>query len=80
MKAMQEKRTVSKNVNSKLRAKTSDNQTGFRLISLYMGSFECFKQQIMNFCSDYYTRFEDTDDGLRLKVKHKQVLPDNFFS
>ena len=53
----------------------------FRLISLYIGLFEPFKGQIMNFCSDYRTKKVENSKGrLRLEVKHKKVLPDNFFA
>ena len=53
---------------------------GIRLISLYIGSFEVFKGQIMNFCSDYCTGFQNAENGLHLEVKHKKVLPDDFFA
>ncbi len=53
----------------------------FRLISIYIGNFGCFHKEIFNFCSDYtMVREPDQDGKLRLKVTHKKVLPDNFFS
>lgn len=54
--------------------------TGVRLISLYIGSFGCFKRQIMNFCSDYCTTIKSDNGALHLEVKHEQVLPDKFFA
>ena len=53
----------------------------FRLISLYIGSFDCMKSQTVNFCSDYRTiAREDADGTLHLDVKERNVLPDNFFA
>ena len=69
-----------KNVNSKSIARTDDNPTCFRLISLYIGSFEPFKGQTMNFCSDYRTKVKNSKGRLRLEVTHEKVLPDNFFA
>ena len=53
---------------------------GVRLISAYIGLFEPFKGQVMNFCSDYRTKVENSNRGLRLVVKQEKVLPDNFFA
>lgn len=53
----------------------------FRLVSIYIGNFGCFHNQIFDFCSDYkMVREPDCDGKLCLKVMHKKVLPDNFFS
>lgn len=53
---------------------------GVRLISLYIGSFDSFKGQVMNFCSDYRTEVKNSKVRLRLVVKQEKVLPDNFFA
>lgn len=53
----------------------------FRLISIYIGSFDCLKGQTVNFCSDYHTTARvDAEGSLLLEVKEKDVLPDNFFT
>ncbi len=53
----------------------------FRLISLYIGSFDCLKGQTLNFCSDYRAiAREDAEGTLHLEVKEKDELPDNFFA
>lgn len=53
----------------------------FRIVSIYVGNFGCFHDQIFNFCSDYkMERERDCDGKLCLKMTHKKVLPDNFFS
>ena len=52
----------------------------FRLIALYIDSFGLFKEQVLNFCSDYRTTFENTEEGLLLQVRHKKVLPEDFFA
>lgn len=53
----------------------------FRLISIYIGSFDCLKGQTVNFCSDYHTTARvDAEGSLLLEVKEKDVLPDNFFA
>jgi len=59
----------------------SQNEKRFRLVSIYVGNFGCFQNQTFNFCSDYtMVREPDRDGKLCLKVTHKKVLPDNFFS
>lgn len=63
-----------------LNRKADDNPTGFRFVSLYVGLFDCFERQIMNFCSDYCTTARIVKDVLYLEVKHEKVLPDNFFA
>ena len=52
----------------------------FRLISMYIGDFDCLKRQLLQFCSDYKTSIVHVSSNeLHLNVKHKQVLPTNFF-
>lgn len=56
-------------------------RNAFRLISLYIGSFDCLKGQTVNFCSDYHTTAcVDAEGILHLTVKEKDVLPDDFFA
>ena len=53
----------------------------FRLISLYIGSFDYLKEQTVNFCSDFHTTAcVDAEGILHLTVKEKDVLPGDFFS
>ncbi len=56
----------------------------FRLISMYVGDFDCLKKQIINFCSDYTTNIVRNGNQkrkyLRLAVQYEQSLPNDFFS
>ena len=71
----------NKTTNSKQKASDEAlSPKGVRLISLYVGAFELFKGQVMNFCSDYRTEAKNSEGRLRLVVKQKKVLPDNFFA
>lgn len=53
----------------------------FRLVSMYIGDFRCLKHQVIQFCSDYTTSIVCvSSEKLHLKVKHQQMLPDDFFA
>lgn len=56
----------------------------FRLISMYIGDFDCLRKQMINFCSDYTTSVVENKNSKRkylwLMVKYGQTLPNDFFA
>lgn len=68
-------------MNNDTHQKTKSSSGRFRIVSMYVGNFDCLQDQVLQFCSDYKTSIlPPTDKGLRLKVEHQQVLPEDFFS
>lgn len=54
---------------------------GIRIICVYLEEFVKFKDQCLNFCSDYEVARGESEDGkLTFNVKYKRVLPNDFFS